>query len=469
MRFEWQYRGSPHVHGFAWLLIAPDVEMIKTSAESKLRFIQFIDNTISAINPAIDMDGSNQTNAPMPQTNPHICNVSYNDVEDYEQDLTHLIATCQHHTRCSAAYCLRTSYGQQSCRFGYPKPLQGETVITEENNDIEVLTNKNDSLINNFNLVQLQSRRANVDLQYCISCQKVVQYCAKYATKCESHSQTVKEVYRRIVGALNDEDKSLKAVQKLLISTVGERDFSAQETCHLLLQLPLCCATKDFIILSLDDCRIVEDHLDNERPTTAPSPLDHYIARPNSPLFQSMLLLHLTQNYSMPTAHRSEVVRRSKSVVVIVKPHLSSDTDGPQYEHYCKQQLKLCKPFRQISSLIAGFDTFIEAYTAYARSNEIPLSLENDIQQINTRTSATHTDNQDDNDEDDAQNDIHHQNIEEWMLLCRAYPMLNHRLMYKKNMIGMLLHKDRTYHHSFLVIGIQSYKTATVKLLMLTN
>ena len=28
----------------------------------------------------------------------------------------------------------------------------------------------------------------------------------------------------------------------------------------------------------------------------------------------------------MPTAHKSEVVRRSKSVVVIVKPHLSSDT-----------------------------------------------------------------------------------------------------------------------------------------------
>ena len=84
----------------------------------------------------------------------------------------------------------------------------------------------------------------------------------------------------------------------------------------------------------------------------------------------------------------------------------------------------LHKPFRQISSLIAGFDTFIESYTPYTTSNEIPLSLENDIQQINTQTSATHTDNQDDNDEDDAQNDIHHQNIEEWMLLCRAYPML---------------------------------------------
>ena len=69
------------------------------------------------------MDGSNQINAPMPQTNLHICNLSYNDIEDYEQDLIQLIAACQCHTRCSTAYCLKTKNGQQSCRFGYPKPL----------------------------------------------------------------------------------------------------------------------------------------------------------------------------------------------------------------------------------------------------------------------------------------------------------------------------------------------------------
>ena len=101
---------------------------------------------------------------------------------------------------------------------------------------------------------------------------------------------------RSIVGTLSDEDKSLKAVQKLLISTVGERDFSAQETCHLLLQLPLYCATRDFIIVSLDGCHIV-DHLGNQRPATAPSPLDHYIACPTSPLFESVIITFYT-NYS---------------------------------------------------------------------------------------------------------------------------------------------------------------------------
>ena len=66
---------------------------------------------------------------------------------------------------------------------------------------------------------------------------------------------------------------------------------------------------------------------------------------------------------------------------------------------------------------------FIEAYTAYTRSNEIVSLLENDIQQLNAQTCTT--DSQDDNEGDnDPQNDILHQNTEEWMPLCRACPML---------------------------------------------
>ena len=33
MRFEWQHRGSPHVHGLAWLPDTPDVEEILASSE----------------------------------------------------------------------------------------------------------------------------------------------------------------------------------------------------------------------------------------------------------------------------------------------------------------------------------------------------------------------------------------------------------------------------------------------------
>ena len=53
--------------------------------------------------------------APTPRLNTHTCSVKYTDVIDHQQDLIDLIVTCQHHTRCSPSYCLRTSQGQQSC------------------------------------------------------------------------------------------------------------------------------------------------------------------------------------------------------------------------------------------------------------------------------------------------------------------------------------------------------------------
>ncbi len=33
-KFEWQHRGSPHVHGVAWLHNAPDIEKLLSSDDS---------------------------------------------------------------------------------------------------------------------------------------------------------------------------------------------------------------------------------------------------------------------------------------------------------------------------------------------------------------------------------------------------------------------------------------------------
>ena len=45
------------------------------------------------------------------------------------------------------------------------------------------------------------------------------------------------------------------------MNTVGERDYSAQETCHLLLQTPLYMASRDFVVL-IDGTRMVEAQLE---------------------------------------------------------------------------------------------------------------------------------------------------------------------------------------------------------------
>lgn len=145
--------------------------------------------------------------------------------------------------RCSPAYCLRKKQGKQQCRFGYPKQLEEKTTVEEVDGELQLTTARNDPLINSFNPVQLSAWRANVDMQYCLSRHRVIQYLSKYAAKGEVRSQSPKDIYGSIVRGLSTDDKSLKAVQKLLI---GERDYSAQETCHLLLQLPLYMCSRDF-------------------------------------------------------------------------------------------------------------------------------------------------------------------------------------------------------------------------------
>ena len=75
--------------------------------------------------------------------------------------------------------------------------------------------------------------------------------------------------------------------------------------------------------------------------------LDHYIARPATPRFRDMKLLHFVQQHTMPKELGLDPSRRRKDVVVIVCPYLSPEPNGPNNEQYCRQKLMLYKPFRQ--------------------------------------------------------------------------------------------------------------------------
>lgn len=386
-RFEWQHRGSPHVHGIAWFADAPDIQQVMaTDPDSSTRqeFIRYVDKIVSTTNPAVQLDGSDVDNAPPARVDPHICNKPYTEVEDFTQYLIDLVATCQRHTRCSAAYCLRTKHGKQECRFGYPKPLQPTTTLMIEDEEPVVLTARNDGLVNYYNPVQLSGWWSNVDLKPVVSRRKMIEYCAKYATKCETRSQPLKDIFASIVRSLKDDSTSpsLRAVQKLLINTIGDRDYSAQEVCHLLLQLPMYQASRDFVVLSLDGSRAVEEHLIEGQPATSLSTLDHYVARPNALHFQDMPLLQFTQQHIMPKELGSTPNLRSKKVVVITRPYCSPDPSGPKYEQYCQQKLMQHVLFRRQEELLGEHGTYAAAYASFLQSGSIPSSLEDDIHRL---------------------------------------------------------------------------------------
>ena len=162
-----------------------------------------------------------------------------------------------------------------------------------------------------------------MDMQYVLSRQKVIKYVAKYATKAEPRSKALRELFGNIVRTIKDDGTSLKVVQKLLVNTVGERDFSAQVTCHLLLQLPMYRATRNFVILSLDGSREVDDNLEADRPVTVESQLDHYCTRPRIPDHEALSILQFVQKYRMPKTVGEALVLRRKEVVVIPRPCIS--------------------------------------------------------------------------------------------------------------------------------------------------
>ena len=213
-------------------------------------------------------------------------------------------------------------------------------------------------------------------MHYSIFHRKVIEYCAKYATKTEPRSEPLKLVYKKIVQQLTDSDKSLNVVQKLLINSVGERDYSSQETCHLLLQLPLYLASRDFVIFSVDGTRVVKNRLDEDKPATSLSILDHYKNRPRTVEFDSITLLDFAKAYTMPRVEGNEPSHRSREVVVIIKPNYSPEPDSPHYEDYCRQKLMLYRPFRNEADLLGENRNFVQAYTS---NQEMYSTLLNDL------------------------------------------------------------------------------------------
>ena len=177
-----------------------------------------------------------------------------------------------------------------------------------------------------------------------------------------------------LVLYLKDASTSLTAVQKLLMSGIAERDYSSQETCHLLLQLPIFKASRDFTMPNLDGSRAFKHNSEQGRATTTPSILDHYIRRSSNSVFNSMTLLAFAKR-----EFSAEPNLRRKEVIVVIRTYYPPDPNGPHYKQYCRQKLMLHVSFRQITELLGENATFAMAYATFLHLATVPSSLEDDV------------------------------------------------------------------------------------------
>lgn len=178
-----------------------------------------------------------------------------------------MLNSVQKHT-CSTAYCLKDKGDGLQCRFKYPFECTSTTIInfskvnTKDGSvkyRAEIVTARNDTRLNRYQRVQLQGWRANCGISVVIDYHACVEYFTKYASKGEKLSTVAKDAFANVAIKINEQEfDSVKIVKKLLMQSVGLRDMSIQEVCHMILKSKLYSSSFEVVVVSLNGSRKAE-------------------------------------------------------------------------------------------------------------------------------------------------------------------------------------------------------------------
>ena len=155
------------------------------------------------------------------------CQKRYQEIPDCDIDdnFCDLLNMVQRHTRCSTSYCLRkkSTDSEPKCRFNFPMDLcpktrlefeQIKTKSDEVQYRAKIATKRNDSRPNNNQRLQLQSWRANCDIQVVIDHYACVEYLTKYAAKGEPSTPILKAAFTTIINNAPSNSNPHRAFKK---------------------------------------------------------------------------------------------------------------------------------------------------------------------------------------------------------------------------------------------------------------
>ena len=148
--------------------------------------------------------------------------------------------------------------------------------------------------------MQLHGWRANVDLQIIIDYRICLEYITKYASKPEVKSPVSKKVLDTVLtnASVNSATNGTKIVRKLMIKSLGECDFSAQETMHQRFSLKLHSSSFTVTPVFLNACRRIRPNKSECLcvQSTYDSLLDSYASREKFVSFvPDIMMLNLTE------------------------------------------------------------------------------------------------------------------------------------------------------------------------------
>ncbi|EED11567.1 hypothetical protein TSTA_008630 [Talaromyces stipitatus ATCC 10500] len=252
-QFEWQGHGSVHNHGLYWVNGAPNSEVEPLSLELRQAFANFWGIHISALNPQ-----PGQMVADTTERSP--IQLEFADQKNTVGFLSRVANRVQRHV-CSKKYCFRKEKGSDvvSCRFHFPHSIQTEPFVERApgHQYHHFYSIRNDAMINAWNRCILMGWLANIDIAPGTGSRALLDYIAKYVSKVEKKTESYKDMMKGFLPKLNPQNPFLSAVSKMMNRLIGERDWSAQEVLHLLLDIPLQSASRICINV---DCRPEEVH-----------------------------------------------------------------------------------------------------------------------------------------------------------------------------------------------------------------
>lgn len=353
-RYEWQGRGSSHTHGLYWLSDAPNSDFDPLSDAQRQVFANQWGIVIQALNPepqrrAAPFEERSPLSLPRElQTN----NVRY---------LSAILNRVQRHT-CATSYCLRvnSNTGESYCRFHFPVEVSDSPELRKPPGStyFRLFPARNDPAMNNYSRLLSMAWQANTDVNPCTGRHAVVHYVSKYVTKNEEQTVSYKDMMRRLLPNVNSGNPLLSAVTKLMNKLIGERDWSAQEICHLLLGLPLHQGSRTIISV---DLRPKEEHdqyysfshegdADETNTVRAgKSWLDKYEDRPGN--LSDLAYVDFLRYYDVRQHRDGHPSYRRLGKARVLKYFPVYD-EKDQFEDYARAKLTLNHPFRDVTDLL---------------------------------------------------------------------------------------------------------------------
>ena len=145
----------------------------------------------------------------------------------------------------------------------------------------------------------------------------MLNYIAKYASKGETSSSSYIDILNAIVSNEASDSPAKAAIQKIMISTLGERNYSAQEVIHIVMGYSLHKASRSFVTLTIrdDEWNNIVLNQTEETVRVRESQVDKYKSRPAN--LEGVDLLTFSKRFYK---NKGRITKRHKDAIVRVFP-----------------------------------------------------------------------------------------------------------------------------------------------------